>query len=103
MKIIMKTALLFAVLCCALLPQSSDGQPLSGDASISVCCFGKGSNSRIPLNRLESYYWTSSICPFRHIVLVTTAKRHFCMNPENEWVKKSMKAIDKKPGSNSPK
>nr|BAF98269.1 chemokine CCL-CUc [Danio rerio] len=87
MKIIMKTALLFAVLCCSLLPQSSDGQE-SIDAVNSICCFGEGSNSRIPPKRVEYYYWTSSRCPLKHVVFVTQAKGHLCMNPDNKWVQK---------------
>ncbi|XP_056308019.1 C-C motif chemokine 22-like [Danio aesculapii] len=98
MKIIMKTALLFAVLCCALLPQSSDGQMASGIAK-QICCPGVGSYSKIPLKRLEYYYWTSSICPFHQVVFVTKAERHLCRNSDDEWVKKTMKAIDKKLGS----
>ncbi|XP_073799042.1 C-C motif chemokine 22-like [Danio rerio] len=97
MKIIMKTALLFAVLCCALLPQPSDGQE-SADAANSMCCFGKGSNIKIPLRRLEYFYWTSSRCPLKHVVFVTIAKKHLCMNPDNEWVQK---VINMKSGSGS--
>lgn len=41
------------------------------ESANSVCCF-KEANSRIPLKMLKSYYWTSSSCPLRHIVWVSS-------------------------------
>nr|XP_009296138.1 C-C motif chemokine 5-like [Danio rerio]XP_021329504.1 C-C motif chemokine 5-like [Danio rerio] len=86
----MKTPLLLLVCVVMLysLPDSSSGQQ---SIRKGICCFGKGSNRRIKLNRLNSYYWTSNFCTLKRLVFVTTTKRNICMNPENEWVQKIIK------------
>ncbi|XP_016123017.1 C-C motif chemokine 2 [Sinocyclocheilus grahami] len=99
MKTFMKTSLLFLMLCCALQLTSAD--TMSNDMANSICCFNE--TSKIPLNRLESYFWTSRICPLKYTVFVTIMKKQFCGNPENAWVKRAMKHIDKKSASNSAK
>ncbi|XP_016358947.1 C-C motif chemokine 22-like isoform X1 [Sinocyclocheilus anshuiensis] len=100
----MKTSLLFLTLCCALQFNTSDGSTAS-DIENSICCFNPR-NIRIPLQRLEYYYWTSDICPLRHIVFVTapedpsTPKKQFCMDPENKWVQRAINHLDKKHAKN---
>uniref|UniRef100_A0A671KW03 Chemokine interleukin-8-like domain-containing protein n=1 Tax=Sinocyclocheilus anshuiensis TaxID=1608454 RepID=A0A671KW03_9TELE len=68
----------------------------------SICCFNE-INIRIPLKRLESYFWTSSSCPFKHIyllhihvVLMLLSKNLFCMDPEYKWVQRAINYLDKK-------
>uniref|UniRef100_A0A673JS50 Eotaxin-like n=2 Tax=Sinocyclocheilus rhinocerous TaxID=307959 RepID=A0A673JS50_9TELE len=98
----MKTSLLFLTLCCALQLNNvtSDGS-IASESANSICCFN-ARNIRIPLQRLENYYWTSDICPLRHIVFVTapedpsTPKKQFCMDPENKWVQRTINYLDKK-------
>ncbi|KAF4094963.1 hypothetical protein G5714_024041 [Onychostoma macrolepis] len=65
MKTFMKTSSLFLMLCGAL--QLTSANPLAGEMANSRCCINE-INVRIPLKRLESYYWTSSSCPLKHIV-----------------------------------
>uniref|UniRef100_A0A8C2Q302 Chemokine interleukin-8-like domain-containing protein n=1 Tax=Cyprinus carpio TaxID=7962 RepID=A0A8C2Q302_CYPCA len=99
MKTFMKTSLLFLMLCCAL--QLTSAGTMSDELANSVCCFNE--SSRIPLKVLESYFWTSSICPLKFIVFVTIKNKQFCGNPKSAWVKRAMKHIDKKSASNSAK
>ncbi|XP_058623802.1 eotaxin-like [Onychostoma macrolepis] len=103
MKTFMKTASLFLMLCCAL--QINTSACTKAIMSVnSICCFNE-INVRIPLKRLESYFWTSSSCPLKHIVFVTVPdskkqkkeeiqKNLFCMDPEYKWVQRAIK--DKK-------
>uniref|UniRef100_A0A673JX12 Eotaxin-like n=1 Tax=Sinocyclocheilus rhinocerous TaxID=307959 RepID=A0A673JX12_9TELE len=96
MKTFVKTSSLFLMLCCALQLNTS-----AGDVN-SICCFNE-INVRIPLKRLESYFWTSSSCPFKHIyllhihvVLMLLSKNLFCMDPEYKWVQRAINYLDKK-------
>uniref|UniRef100_A0A671KTB6 Chemokine interleukin-8-like domain-containing protein n=1 Tax=Sinocyclocheilus anshuiensis TaxID=1608454 RepID=A0A671KTB6_9TELE len=65
----------------------------ASDIANSICCFNTR-NIRIPLQRLEYYYWTSDICPLRHID-PSTPKKQFCMDPENKWVQRAINHLDK--------
>ncbi|KAK7121684.1 hypothetical protein R3I93_022690 [Phoxinus phoxinus] len=100
MMTVLKTSLLLLLLCCAV--QLTSAGPLADDVAKSICCFNVN-NLRIPKKQLDSYFWTSSSCPLRHIVFVTVRKRRFCMNPENIWAKLNLNHIGKKMASNSPK
>ncbi|XDV53145.1 hypothetical protein PO909_021727 [Leuciscus waleckii] len=102
MMTVLKTSLLLLLLCCAV--QLTSAGTLAEDVANSICCFNV-TNIRIPKKQLESYIWTSSSCPLRHIVFVTVRKRQFCMNPENRWAKLYLNHIEnhKKRASNSPK
>ncbi|XP_051741023.1 monocyte chemotactic protein 1B [Ctenopharyngodon idella] len=101
MMTVLKTAILLLMLCCAVQLSTSAG-PLADDLAKSVCCFSVN-NVKIPKKKLESYRWTSSSCPLRHIVFETVKKRQFCMNPENSWAKLNKNHIDKKRASKSSK
>nr|AXF84151.1 chemokine ligand 39 [Ctenopharyngodon idella] len=93
------------MLCCAVQLSTSAGECLLLTYFFSlriVCCFSVN-NVKIPKKKLESYRWTSSSCPLRHIVFETVKKRQFCMNPENSWAKLNKNHIDKKRASKSSK
>ncbi|XP_016366884.1 eotaxin-like [Sinocyclocheilus rhinocerous] len=105
MKTFVKTSSLFLMLCCALQLNTSAGTKAIVSVN-SICCFNE-INVRIPLKRLESYFWTSSSCPFKHIVFVTVPdskkqkkeeiqKNLFCMDPEYKWVQRAINYLDKK-------
>ncbi|XP_043084730.1 monocyte chemotactic protein 1B-like [Puntigrus tetrazona] len=91
MKAFVKTSLLFLIMCGALQLTSAD--TLSSDMATSTCCFND--TSKIPLKRITSYFWTSTICPLKFVVFVTIKKKQFCAKPENAWVKRAIKYIDK--------
>ncbi|XP_048015153.1 monocyte chemotactic protein 1B-like [Megalobrama amblycephala] len=99
MMTVLKTAIVLLMLCCAVQLTSAG---LADELAKSICCFSEN-NMRIPKKKLESYRWTSNICPVRYIVFKTVEKRQFCMNPENSWAKLNKNHIDKKRASKSPK
>ncbi|XP_067292694.1 C-C motif chemokine 22-like [Pseudorasbora parva] len=93
MMTILKISLLFLMLCCAM--QLTSAGPLASEAANSKCC-SKEISFKIPRRALESYYWTSSSCPLRHIVFVTIHKKHHCVKPDNKWAQLYINHIDKK-------
>uniref|UniRef100_A0A673G5Y2 Eotaxin-like n=1 Tax=Sinocyclocheilus rhinocerous TaxID=307959 RepID=A0A673G5Y2_9TELE len=84
MKTFMKTSSLFLMLCCALQLNTSAGESIMSVNSI--CCF-KEINIRLPLKRLESYFWTISS---RYEI----QKNLFCMDPDYKWVQWAIKYLD---------
>ncbi|KAL1247347.1 hypothetical protein QQF64_022723 [Cirrhinus molitorella] len=99
MKTFMKTSLLCLMLCCALQLTTSAG-PFAIESAESICCFNT-TKIRIPLKRLESYFWTGSSCPLKNIVLVTsppdsTTRKLFCTDPKEKWVQRAITYLDKK-------
>ncbi|XP_052454077.1 C-C motif chemokine 22 [Carassius gibelio] len=99
MKTFMKISSLFLTLYCVL--QLTSAGTMSVDLANSICCFNE--TSRIPLKQLQSYFWTSSICPLKHVVFVTIKKKQFCANPASAWVKRAIEHVDNNQASNSAK
>ncbi|KAG7468485.1 hypothetical protein MATL_G00143240 [Megalops atlanticus] len=87
-----KSALLILVLLCSL--QLVSSAPLGPDAG-SECCV-KYYPKRIPLNKVASYYRTSSTCIKPAVVFVTEAGKKFCMDPTASWVNSHASKVDKR-------
>ncbi|XP_026058722.1 C-C motif chemokine 22-like [Carassius auratus] len=84
--------LLFVIFCSLQMTSSAN---LANEVANSECC-GEFSNVKVPVKLVTSYYWTSSICPIRAIVLQTIAGRKFCIDPETPWVKSHIETVDKR-------
>ncbi|XP_059392328.1 monocyte chemotactic protein 1B-like isoform X3 [Carassius carassius] len=85
--------LLFLVIFCSV--QMTSSANLAIEVANSNCC-GVFSNKKIPVNKVVSYYKTSSICARRAIVFKTIAGREFCINPETSWVRSHVDIVDKR-------
>ncbi|XP_059392327.1 monocyte chemotactic protein 1B-like isoform X2 [Carassius carassius] len=85
--------LLFLVIFCSVQMTSSANPAI--EATNSNCC-GEFSKVKVPVNKVVSYYWTSSICARRAIVFKTIAGREFCINPETSWVRSHVDIVDKR-------
>ncbi|XP_052453641.1 monocyte chemotactic protein 1B [Carassius gibelio] len=89
--------LLFLVIFCAL--QMTSNATSSIDLANSICC-GEFSKVKVPVNKVVSYYWTSSIvphhCPIRAIVFKTIAGKEYCVDPKTPWVKSHVDKVDKR-------
>ncbi|XP_052453642.1 C-C motif chemokine 13-like [Carassius gibelio] len=85
--------LLFLVIFSSL--QMTSSAVLSIGAARSICC-GEFSNIKVPVNKVVSYYWTSSSCRRHAIVFKTIAGREFCINPETSWVRSHVDIVDKR-------
>uniref|UniRef100_A0A671SX39 Chemokine interleukin-8-like domain-containing protein n=1 Tax=Sinocyclocheilus anshuiensis TaxID=1608454 RepID=A0A671SX39_9TELE len=76
---------------------NSKGSTAEHDLANSICCFNETSKiplKQMPLKRLESYFWTSSSCPFKHIKKEEIQKNLFCMDPDYKWVQRAIKYLD---------
>ncbi|XP_026106989.1 C-C motif chemokine 13-like isoform X1 [Carassius auratus] len=85
--------LLFLVIFCSV--QMTSSANLAIAVANSKCCEGF-SKVKIPVNKVVSYCWTSSICPIRAIVFQTIAGKEFCIDPETPWVKSHIETVDKR-------
>ncbi|XP_052453638.1 monocyte chemotactic protein 1B isoform X18 [Carassius gibelio] len=84
--------LLFVIFCSVQMTSSAS---LASEVANSKCCEGF-SKVKIPVNKVVSYYWTSSICPIRAIVFQTIAGKEFCFDPETPWAKSHIETVDKR-------
>ncbi|KAL7885321.1 hypothetical protein AOLI_G00056160 [Acnodon oligacanthus] len=87
------SALLLLLLCSLQLVYSGTG----GTDSNSDCCTTL-IKIKIPLARINSYWWTSSSCPKRAVVF-QTVKARFCVDPTASWVAGHLKTLDKRQNS----
>ncbi|XP_059392336.1 monocyte chemotactic protein 1B-like [Carassius carassius] len=85
--------LLFLVIFCSV--QMTSSSPISENVANSKCC-GEFSKVKVPVNKVVSYYKTSSICARRAIVFQTIAGKEFCVDPKTPWVKSHVDKVDKK-------
>ncbi|XP_052453621.1 C-C motif chemokine 2 isoform X5 [Carassius gibelio] len=85
--------LLFLVIFSSLLMTSSAN--LAIEVANSKCC-ERFSKVKIPVNKVVSYCWTSSICPIRAIVFKTIVGKEFCIDPKTDWVKSHVDKVDKR-------
>ncbi|XP_059392332.1 C-C motif chemokine 2-like isoform X2 [Carassius carassius] len=85
--------LLFLVIFCSV--QMTSSSNLANEVANSNCC-GEFSKVKIPVNKVVSYYWTSSICARRAIVFKTISGREFCIDPKTAWVKSHIDQVDKR-------
>ncbi|XP_026106995.1 monocyte chemotactic protein 1B-like [Carassius auratus] len=83
--------LLFLVIFCSV--QMTSSAPFAPD--VANCC-GELSKVKIPVERVTSYYKTSSSCPRLAIVFQTIAGKEFCVDPETPWVKSHIDKVDKR-------
>uniref|UniRef100_A0A8C1J7P1 Chemokine interleukin-8-like domain-containing protein n=1 Tax=Cyprinus carpio TaxID=7962 RepID=A0A8C1J7P1_CYPCA len=74
--------LLFLVLFCSV--QMTSSLTIAFAAAQSKCC-GELTDVKIPVKKVTSYYWTSSSCPRRTIVV---------LDPESTWVKSHIDKVD---------
>ncbi|XP_062855760.1 eotaxin-like [Trichomycterus rosablanca] len=86
-----QTALLLLLLICSL--QLLSGEPFG--QHFSTCC-QKNTRVKIPLKKITSYKQSSSGCTFKSIIFETIKGKRFCVDPEANWVKHHMKAVDLK-------
>ncbi|KAI4886682.1 hypothetical protein NFI96_027638, partial [Prochilodus magdalenae] len=63
------------------------------------CCSKLTKLARIPLRRIVSYRETSSNCPLPAVVFRIVTGNSFCVDPELDWVRSHMKALDQRPPS----
>ncbi|XP_059392334.1 C-C motif chemokine 13-like isoform X4 [Carassius carassius] len=85
--------LLFLVIFCSV--QMTSSSNLAIEVANSNCC-GVFSKVKVPVNKVVSYYWTSSICARRAIVFKTISGREFCIDPKTAWVKSHIDQVDKR-------
>ncbi|XP_026058723.1 monocyte chemotactic protein 1B-like [Carassius auratus] len=85
--------LLFLVIFCSV--QMTSSGPISEDVANSICC-GEFSKVKVPVNKVVSYYKTSSSCARRAIVFQTIAGKEFCIDPKTLWVKTHIETVDKR-------
>ncbi|XP_059392333.1 C-C motif chemokine 13-like isoform X3 [Carassius carassius] len=85
--------LLFLVIFCSV--QMTSSANLAIEVANSNCC-GVFSKVKVPVNKVVSYYWTSSICARRAIVFKTISGREFCIDPKTAWVKSHIDQVDKR-------
>ncbi|XP_052453639.1 monocyte chemotactic protein 1B-like [Carassius gibelio] len=85
--------LLFLVIFCSVQMTSSANHAI--EVANSKCCEGF-SKVKIPVNKLVSYYWTSSICPIHAIVFQTIAGREFCIDPKTALASDYIDKVDKR-------
>ncbi|OCT91558.1 eotaxin isoform X1 [Xenopus laevis] len=57
------------------------------------CCFDY-MKKPIPFKHMTDYFYTSSRCSKFAVVLVTRKNRKICANPEDEWVKNIINALE---------
>ncbi|KAL7885318.1 hypothetical protein AOLI_G00056130 [Acnodon oligacanthus] len=77
-------------------------QGTEGTDASNYCCPKLTGLQKIPLARIESYWWTSSKCAIKAVVFYTVAGKRFCVDPSWDWVKSHMKTLpEKKPSTTS--
>uniref|UniRef100_A0A3B1JSG6 Chemokine interleukin-8-like domain-containing protein n=1 Tax=Astyanax mexicanus TaxID=7994 RepID=A0A3B1JSG6_ASTMX len=64
-------------------------------APVHDCCFNL-TEMKIPLRIVESHTETHSDCPFKAFVLLSKSGKMFCGDPDAEWVKSLVAALDQR-------
>lgn len=57
------------------------------------CCF-QFFRGKIPIDKIDYYLETKSVCPNAGVVFVTKKSIHVCVKPDANWVKRAMQQID---------
>ncbi|KAI4886680.1 hypothetical protein NFI96_027636, partial [Prochilodus magdalenae] len=91
------SALLVVVLLICSLQQTCGGISVQ-DAS-KECCSKLTKLEKIPVRRIVSYWRTSTNCPLPAVVFQMVTEKCYCVDPELDWVKSHMKAVDQRPPS----
>ncbi|XP_026058138.1 monocyte chemotactic protein 1B-like [Carassius auratus] len=84
--------LMFVIFCSV---QMTSSGPISEDVANSKCC-GEFSKVKVPVNKVVSYYKTSSICARSAVVFQTIAGKEFCIDSKTPWVKTHIDKVDKR-------
>ncbi|XP_053313700.1 C-C motif chemokine 3-like [Spea bombifrons] len=58
------------------------------------CCYSY--SSKVPSNRIASYFNTSTLCSKPAVVFLTIKNNAVCANPQEQWVTKIVKILDKR-------
>ncbi|KAG9272030.1 C-C motif chemokine 22-like [Astyanax mexicanus] len=85
------SALLLVLLLGSL--QLSSSAPYG--TGVADCCF-KFTTVKIPLKMVKSYTETPSHCAVKAIVILTKKGIHYCVDPESEFVKRQVAALDRR-------
>ncbi|XP_040926049.1 eotaxin-like [Betta splendens] len=80
----MKTLVIAALILICCLCHHSDGQRAARQLLESGCC-DSNSEHRVPLRRITYMGRTPNDCPLKSVV-IKTAVRVICVNPELDWV-----------------
>ncbi|XP_041439629.1 C-C motif chemokine 5 isoform X2 [Xenopus laevis] len=68
-------------------------KPTQIGSDVVSCCFDY-MKKPIPFKHMTDYFYTSSRCSKFAVVLVTRKNRKICANPEDEWVKNIINALE---------
>uniref|UniRef100_A0A8C8S6H9 C-C motif chemokine n=1 Tax=Pelusios castaneus TaxID=367368 RepID=A0A8C8S6H9_9SAUR len=82
-----------AILIIAAFGSLAFSAPIGTD--MSVCCFGYVSQ-KIPRSHVTDYFYTSGKCSLPAVVFITRKNREVCANPNTQWVKKYVNALEMK-------
>ncbi|XP_043916197.1 monocyte chemotactic protein 1B-like [Protopterus annectens] len=88
-----KSAVITVMLLTACLHYSNAVPSAVEEAS--TCCY-TFAGKPVSIKRLKGFYWTSSTCSKKAVVLITMKNKEICTNPEFPWVKTIMKTITQK-------
>ncbi|OCT94265.1 C-C motif chemokine 5 [Xenopus laevis] len=69
----------------------AESAPVGSD--VVSCCFDFMKKA-VPTRHMADYFYTSSRCSQFAVVLVTRKNRKICANPEDEWVKNIINALE---------
>ncbi|XP_027034684.1 C-C motif chemokine 4 homolog [Tachysurus fulvidraco] len=83
--------LLLVLLVLACLQSFATAESESGP---SQCCF-RFQTHRVPVRLISVYHRTERQCPKPGVIFTLKTGRHFCADPEVQWVKNNMNKIDK--------
>ncbi|KAG8524881.1 C-C motif chemokine 13 [Galemys pyrenaicus] len=68
---------------------------LDAARALPTCCF-TFQNKKIPLQKLQSYRFTSTQCAQSAVIFTTKLAREICADPKDKWVQDSMKHLRRK-------
>ncbi|KFP89171.1 PREDICTED: C-C motif chemokine 4-like [Apaloderma vittatum] len=76
-----------AAVLALLLIAASCSQTFSGPAGsdLTTCC-SKYTGRKLPQNRIQRYYLTSSNCALPAVMFITKKGNSVCANPNDAWV-----------------
>uniref|UniRef100_A0A3B1IS50 C-C motif chemokine n=1 Tax=Astyanax mexicanus TaxID=7994 RepID=A0A3B1IS50_ASTMX len=63
---------------------------------VADCCFQLTTVKKIPLKMVVSYTETHTDCAVKAIILLTKKGKKFCVDPDAEWVKSHVAALDRR-------
>ncbi|XP_018611683.2 fractalkine-like [Scleropages formosus] len=61
-----------------------------------VSCCLKISETRVPVNKLKSYYVQSGVCSVEAVQFTTVKDKTICSDPSDPWAKRAMQDLDAK-------